>query len=171
MKKTLIIVLCLFCGCGYTTRVGLNQGSLYLRPVVNAIEITAEDRAYSGYTSFPMLIEKKLTNSLADKIQIRGAYSLAADPEEALSLDCRIYDFKKEGLRYTDSDDVTEQRLRLYVHVSLFGQDDQPVKERKVVGETTYFLSGAYAVSESQAFTDLVEDTARRVVDAISEEW
>lgn len=171
MRKIIICFLCLLCGCGYAIRDYVNKGSLYIKPAVNDISIASEKNVYSGYTSYPVLIEKKFTNELIHKFNVRGSYSITGDQFDAFTLECRIYDYKTSGLRYTDSDDVTEQRLYLYVQVSLYDQQGALLETYDVLGETTYFLSGPYAVSEEQAIGDLIDDTARRVVDAVSDDW
>ena len=171
MKRVFFLIACLFWGCGYTTRVFVGSGNIYVKPVVNEIEITSEERSYSQYTSFPLFIEKKLTNALVSTFNVRGSYKVTGEAVDSFTLEGRIYDYKKEALRYSDSDEVVEQRLRLYLHVNLCDRENNVIKAKDIAGETTYFLSGPYAVSESEAITDLVDDTARRVVDVVSEDW
>ena len=171
MKHFFLFAVCFLLGCGYTTRAFVGNENIYVKPVINDIEITSKDRIYSEYTSLPVFIEKKLTSVLVSKFNVRGSYNIGADTEDALMLDCRVYDYKKEALRYSDSDDVTEQRLRLYIHVTLYDREDNVTKKKDVVGEATFFLSGPYATTESEAIMELVDDTARRVVDVVSEDW
>lgn len=171
MKKVYLFIICVLWGCGYTTRVFVGNENIYVKPVVNEIGITSEERAYSGYVSFPLLIEKKLTSALVRTFNVRGAYKVTADAADVFTLESRIYDYKKETLRYSDSDEVTEQKLRLYLHLSLYDQEDNVIKTADIAGETTYFLSGPYAVSESKAIEELIDDTARRAVDAVSQDW
>ncbi len=159
-------------GCGYTTRaVNYKEQRIYISPVVNKINITYESRAYSSYNSYPVLLEKRLTNALVEKFNVDGHLSVSPDKEGALRLVCEIKDYRKEALRYTDNDEVTEQRLRLYVHIVLYGSEGNKLKEKDIIGETTYVLSGARRKTESSAQVDLVNDTARRIVDSVVEEW
>jgi hypothetical protein len=167
----IILVFLMLTGCGYTTRLAVREEKIYIKPALNDISIAFEERAYSEYTSYPLLIEKRLTNTLISEFNIRGAFKVGSEDEASLRLECRIFDYKKESLRYSASDDITEQRLRLYTTIKLFDHDDQVVEEKTIVGDTTYFLTGSYAKSESAAIGDLIEDTARRIVEAVSEEW
>lgn len=171
MRKTLVVLLLFLLGCGYTTRVFVTDEKIYVKPVVNNISITAETRAYAQYKSYPILIEKTLTNDIISEFNIRGAFKVANEAEASYKLECIVYDYKKEALRYSDADDVSEQRLRLYVKLKLYDAGDKIVKEKTVVGETTYFLTGTLAKSESAAMEEVIDDTARRIVEAISEEW
>jgi len=172
MRYLLVIFLIVLVGCGYTTRGFVYQEDrIYIRPVINKISITQEDRVYSSYTSYPILLEKRLTNVLVNKFNIDGHLKVAGEDLDALILECEVRDYKKEALRYADNDAVTEQRLRLTVHMILRDKDNNIIKEREIIGETSYFLSGSLMKSEASAQADLVDDTARRILEAVVEDW
>ncbi len=159
-------------GCGYTTRSFTYDGNaILISPVVNKIDITSETRKYSNYTTYPILLENRLTNEIVTQFNIDGGLKVVNDDPEALKLSCTITDYKKETMRYTESDDVKEQRLRLFVQVILVGKDAAELKNKNITGETSFFLTGPNQKSESAAQMDLIEDTARRIVEAVVEEW
>lgn len=170
MKKLFFIVFLLVVGCGYTTKAFMGTGTIYVKPVENNIQITQEKRAYSDYQSYPILIEKQLTNAIVDEFRIRSNYTITSDHVGANTLECSITDYKQEALRYDDFDDVSEQRLRLHVKFK-YSNKEGILKERTIVGEASYHLEGSYAKSESEAFEELIEDTARRIVEAIADDW
>ncbi len=170
--KGFFIFCLLLVGCGYTTRGFVyNEKSIYISPVVNKVNITEETRAYSSYVSYPILLEKRLTNSLINKFSIESSLKVASTSQDSLNLECQILNYTKEPLRYSNDDRVSEQRLRLVIHFILRDKDGNLLKEKDIIGETTYFLSGVNAKSESEAWTDLIEDTARRIVEAVVEKW
>ncbi len=170
--KGLFIFCLLLVGCGYTTRGFVyNERSIYISPIVNKVNITEESRAYSSYVSYPVLLEKRLTNSLINKFSIESSLRVASTPQDSLNLECQILNYTKEPLRYSNDDRVLEQRLHLVVHFILRDSEGNLLKEKDIIGETTYFLSGANSKSESAAWTDLMEDTARRIVEAVVEKW
>jgi len=173
MKKSLILSLFfLIIGCGYSTRgVIYDESSIIIVPATNKIDITSESRKYSGYFSFPALIENKLTNELTNKFNIDGNLKVVSQDPQALKLECEVTDYKKETLRYTDSDEVKEQRLRLYVNIKLTDPQGEVLRHQQVMGETDYFLTGSGSRSESAAQTDLIDDTARRILEAVVEAW
>ncbi len=159
-------------GCGYTTRGFVYDGNtLIIEPAVSKIDITSESRRYSNYTSFPILIENRLTNELVNRFNIDGGLKVVNTDPKALKLSCEVYEYNKATLRYTDSDDVKEQRLRLYVRMKLVDSEGEDLKVKTIIGETEYFLSGANSKSETAAQIDLIEDTARRILEAVVEEW
>jgi len=171
-KIFVLLIVLIMSGCGYTTRGFIySDDTIIIDPVVNKIDITSEDREFSGYTSYPRLIENRLTNELVRRFNIDGSLKVVSEDPESLKLTCTINDYTKETLRYTDSDDVEEQRLRLHVHVKLVSSEGKVLKDKVIAGETTYFLSGTRQKSESSAQTDLIEDTARRIIESTSEEW
>jgi hypothetical protein len=172
MKHVLLAVLIFVCACGYTTRGFVYQeGKILVYPVKNEISTTHEGRAYESYTSFPILIEKKLTNGLVNKFNADGHLRIARTADGALRLACSIREYKKEALQVADNDDVTEQRLRLSVHITLHDSTGALLKERDVTGEASFFLSGSLSKTETAAQSDLVDDTARRIVEAVVEDW
>jgi len=172
MKKAIFLCFLMLTGCGYTTRGFVyKEKTIYIKPVVNKVNITSEKRAYSSYNTYPILIEKRLTNSLVNKFNIDGNLKVVNTKEGSLSLQCEIRNYDKEALRYADNDSVTEQRLRLYVHCDLYDENGMLLKSKDVVGDTAYFLSGRLAKTESSAQTDVIDDTARRIVEAVVEEW
>ena len=172
MKKVIFLCFLVITGCGYTTRGFVyKEKTIYIKPVGNKVNITDEKRAYSSYNIYPILVEKRLTNSLVNKFNIDGNLKVTDTKSNSLNLQCEIRNYDKEALRYADNDNVTEQRLRLYVHCNLYDEDARLLKSKDVVGETTYFLSGKSAKTESSAQTDLINDTARRIVEAVVEEW
>jgi len=171
-KFLIFLTLFAVAGCGYTTRgCFYDDERIVIKPVVNKISITSEDRKYSKYTSFPILIENKLTNELVSKFNIDGYLKVVSKGPEAMELSCDVYDYDKEALRYDDDDDVEEQRLRLYVRMKLVSSEGKTLKAKTVVGESSYYLSGPNQESESSAQVDLIDDTARRILEAVVEEW
>ena len=171
MRKNIVLLLIfVFMGCGYTTRGFIYKTSkILIEPITNKIDITSEDRKYSGYTTYPILIENRLTNKIVNKFNIDGNLKVVNNDNEALKLICEITDYKKEALSYSkeNRDEVSEQRLRLYVKIKLVDVSGEILKDKIIVGETTYFLTG----SETAAQEDLIEDTARRVLESVVEEW
>jgi len=169
----MVFSFCLYLALFSKNKLGFvyQEDRIYIRPVINKISITQEDRVYSSYTSYPILLEKRLTNVLVNKFNIDGHLKVAGEDLDALILECEVRDYKKEALRYADNDAVTEQRLRLTVHMILRDKDNNIIKEREIIGETSYFLSGSLMKSEASAQADLVDDTARRILEAVVEDW
>ena len=168
MRNCLALLLLIVVGCGYTTRGFVyEENAIVIKPVINKIDITSENRKYSDYTSFPILIENRLTNEIVNKFSIDGNLKVVSDDPRALQLVCEVNDYRKETLRYTDDDEVSEQRLRLRVHMRLTSGDGTILNDKNVVGETTYYITD----SESSAQADLIDDTARRICEAVTEEW
>ncbi len=172
MKKLFFLILIAFCGCGYTTRGFVySSNKILVVPTLNKINITSEAQRYSTYTSYPILIEKRFTNELINRFNIDGHLKVVSTDTDALKLTSEITQYTKEALRYTGTEDVNEQRLRLYVNIKLTDPSGKVLKSENIVGETSYFLNGPSAISESQAQELLVEDTGRRVIEAVVEEW
>lgn len=172
MRKFLVILMIFLAGCGYKTRgVMYKEKGVYIRPVVNSINVSTQERDSANYSSYPLFIDKKLTNTIAEKFNIDGQLKVSSQIEDNLKLECLVKEYKKEVLRYADNDDVSEQRLRLFVKMTLFDGVGDLLKTQDIIGETTYYLSGSLAKSETAAQQDLVDDTARRIVEAVVEEW
>ena|SRR3989338_905710 len=175
MFKFLILsAVFLSSACGYTTRGSIYAGrKIIIQPAVNKIDVTSVSREASGYVSFPILIENKLTNEIISRFNIDGQLKVVSDDPQALKLSCTVDSYSKETLRYDENTDgtVREQRLNLSTTIKLIGPDGQVLIDQAVVGRSDYFISGANVKSEASAQTDLVVDTARRISKAVLEEW
>ena len=172
MKNFLVLLFLIMVGCGYTTRGFIyTEDTIIIKPVINKVDITSEDRKFSNYTSFPVLIESRLTNELINKFNIEGNLKVVNKDPQALKLTCTVNNYDKETLRYDEADEVSEQRLRLHVRIKLTSGDGKVLKDKNIIGETTYYLTGSRQKSESSAQTDLIDDTARRICEAVTEEW
>jgi len=180
MKNFLVLLLFIVVGCGYTTRGFVyTEDTIIIKPVINKIDITSESRKYSDYTSFPILIENRLTNEIISKFNIEGNLKVVGEDPRALKLTCTVENYDKETLRYTESDEVNERRLRLSVHMKLTSGEGKVLQDKRVVGESTYYPAGTTGndigtivrTTESAAQVDLIDDTARRICEAVTEEW
>lgn len=174
-STSLLVVFCLFfsAGCGYVTS-GFNykESEIFIKPIANEINIVSEGRKYSGYNSFPRLLEKRLTSVVVEKFNNDGHLRpVSVSGEEALELYCSIKKYDKNTLRYADNDEVKEQRLTLEVEARLMSFAGEVLKQRIIVGESSFFLSGPRRKSEEAAQTDLIDDTAKRIVEMVIEEW
>jgi len=172
MKNALIVFLLVISGCGYTTRgfVYQEQG-INIKPVMNEISIDHNDSTYYSYNTYPILLEKNFTNELISKFHTEGSLLISNREEGFLRLECTLKNYLKEALRYESDEDVEEERLRLYVYIILYDGQGEIIQEKDIVGETTYYLSGSLSKTESSAQVDLIDDTTRRVLEAVIEQW
>ena len=171
-KLFVLFILVAMSSCGYTTRGTIyKEKTIVITPAVNKIDVTLENRDTAGYANFPLLLENRLTNTLVSKFNIDGNLKVVSQDPRALNLTCAIVNYEKEALRYTSAADVEEQRLRLYVEMKLTSPEGKILVEKTAVGETSYFLSGPSQKSETAAQADLVEDTARRIYEAVIQQW
>lgn len=135
------------------------------------MDIASSGRRTSGYANFPILIENRLTSEMINKFNIDGHLKVVNRAQSALELSCVVNNYTKEALRYTDSDDIKEQRLRLYVEMKLINPKGEVLQDKLIVGEASFFLSGPNQKSETVAQDELIEDTARRISEAVLEAW
>ena len=172
MNRALAIIFIILLGCGYTTRGFLyEETTIHIVPVANKIEIAKESRKYTNYVSYPVLIEKRLTNAIIREFQTDGHLEVTGSQAGSLRLSVEAIDYRKETLRYTDDDDIEEQRLWLTVTMALTDKGGNILKQREIKSETTFFLIGPEQQSEGSAQNKLVADAARRILEAVIEEW
>ena len=82
-------------------------------------------------------------------------------------------DFRKDPLRYDDSDNVKEYRINLVVNISLWDRRENKLlwQENDFTGDTTYFAAGPQTKSEDAAVVDALNDLSRRIVERTVEQW
>jgi hypothetical protein len=160
-------------GCGYTTRsiVSTRYRIIHIEPFTNTIDFTKE--ADTRFRLYRPGLETEITRSVVNRFLLDG--NLRPGPQEKadLLLTGELVAFKKDPVRYTDNDDVSEYRINIVISLTL--KDTVTGKilwtEGQFTGDTTYFVSGAQAKSEVSAVNAALTDLARRVVERVVEDW
>lgn len=167
-----LFLLVSICGCGYTTRGAVySQNRLYVVPVVNKMDISSEQRKYSEFNNFPALLDKRVTNAIVAKFNSDGHMKVTNDEQGALKLTCAITNYHSDAQRYTDNDDVKEQKIWLDMSMSLTDPSGKVLKEKNIVADASYYLTGSNRRSEATVQDEVISDAARRIVEAVVEEW
>ena len=163
-------------GCGYSTQALMPSGyrKIYIEPFVNKLAITQESTEVQRFvTSLPRLSED-LTNAVIKRFIFDGHLRVTPRREDAdLLLTGEIMDFHRQALRLSDQGVVEEYRLNLVANLALRDRKAGTLvwEESGFVGDTTYFLSGPSATSESTAVEAMLTDFAKRVVERTVENW
>lgn len=162
-------------GCGYTTRSMISDKfrTIYIPPFANKIDITREADAAAKYKIYRPLLETDITNAVRDKFLFDGNLKPAKEGSADLVLKGELVEFRKDPLRYSESDEVEEYRVDIVVNLSLRDRKEDKLvwEENNFTGETSYFVTGAQLKSESAAISDAIADLARRIVERTVEQW
>lgn len=178
-KNILLAAACWFlvslAGCGYTTRsmVSSEFKTICIQPFVNKIDITQEAYAANKYRVYRPGLETDITNAVINRYLFDGNLRPAREDSADLILKSELIEFRRDPLRYDESDNVLEYRLNLIVNITLWDrrEDKMVWQENGFTGDTTYFTSGTQAKSEDTAIADAVSDLARRIVERTVEQW
>ncbi|MFA5039077.1 MAG: LPS assembly lipoprotein LptE [Candidatus Omnitrophota bacterium] len=166
----------LFAGCGYTTRGGfVNQTgykTIYVEPFVNKINTTSEYSEGSRFKSYFPLLESTISNIVVERFNFDGSLRTAQREKADLVLTGDLINYRRDSLRTSD-DNPEEFRVTLFVNIKLTDNKTGKVLWQKdgFAGDTTYFVTGALAKTESQAIRDAAVDLARRIVETTVEAW
>ena len=171
----ILSVLGLLPSCGYTaTRIlPAYYRTIYIEPLQNKIPITQEVSEKVGFmTNFPEL-EERVTQGVISRFLFDGNLRVTNKPENAdLVLTGQLLDFYRQAIRRQDNDTVDEYRLNLSASLSLRDKEGKLLLEEPgLVGDSTYFVTGPSAKTESAAVDELVADFSRRVVEWVIEYW
>lgn len=181
-----VFIVLLFCflffaagGCGYTTRSMISGRfrTIYITPFVNKIDFTQETALANKYKVNRPLLESEITKAVIDKYVFDG--NLRPQDKESADLVLRgeLIEFRRDPLRYTESDEVEEYRINIVVNISLWDTRENKViwEEKGFTGDASYFTSFAAinpsGKTEEAAITDAVKDLSRRIVERTVEEW
>lgn len=162
-------------GCGYTTRSLISNKfkTIYVSPFLNKIDITSEAKASRTYQVFRPILETDVTRVVIDRFILDGNLRIGKEQASDLILKGFLVDFRKDVLRYETDETPEEYRISVVVDINLWDRNEDKLlwEEKNFTGDTTYFLSGPNAKSESSAIADAVADLARRIVERVIEEW
>ncbi len=176
MARTRLLIVslaaaCIFSGCGYSTSSLLPSHirTVHVKNFRNKIDYGTQ-RKRDLYVS---LLEVMITNAVIDRFLFDGNLKIVDEEKADVVLTGELLDYDKDALRYTDDEDVLEYRINIVVSLTLRDVAKEKVlwRETHFVGDTTYFVTGAQAVSETAAVNDAVDDLAKRVVERTIENW
>jgi len=163
-------------GCGYSTHslMPSNYRKIYIEPFTNKLAITEESTEIQRFaTSLPRLGED-VTNEVIKRFIFDGHLRVTPRRDAAdLVLTGELVDFHRQALRLSDQGAVEEYRLNLVANLVLRDQKGGTLvwEEPGFVGDTTYFLTGPSAKSETTAIQAMLTDFAKRVVERTIENW
>lgn len=157
--------------CGYTTSSTLpaHLKTIHIEKFENNIDFTAEGRR----NIYLPLLEIDVKNAIVDRFLFDGNLKVVDAPQADLILRGKLNNYRRSGLRFTQSDDVEEYRVHITVELKMWDSTEgvQKWTESALVGEATYFVSGSLATTEESAVQEAIEDLARRIVERTVEDW
>jgi hypothetical protein len=180
IKQTILLVasyalLVTIGGCGYTTRSMISDKfkTIYITPFANKIDITQETDAATKYKIYKPMLETDLTKVVVNKFLSDGNLRPVKSESADLTLRGELMEFRRDPLRYTDSDEVEEYRINLLVNIVLWDNRESKIvwEEKSFTGDSTYFTRGTSAKSDDTAVVDAINDLARRIVERTVEQW
>jgi hypothetical protein len=163
-------------GCGYTSRSSIypENTTIFIKPFANKIDITNETSEYNRLISYFPMLETKVTNAVVDRFLFDGNLKVAKTENADLVLESEITRYNRDALQYQDDNEtVTEYRVSIFISMKLVDTKTgrEAWQENNFAGETTYYMQGPRAKSETAAVADAVEDLARRIVERVVESW
>lgn len=170
-------------GCGYTTRsmISTKYRTIYVTPFINKIDITNELDTGSKFKIYRPRLETDVTNAVINKYLFDGNLRPTNKESADLVLKGEVLEYRKDALRYSENDDVTEYRMSLFVNISLWDN-----KENKMLWQADRFsgyfeyFTNYYPLSNVTKYDDnendvplnkALDDLARRVVERTVNEW
>ena len=173
MPRSLLCMLLVLtiAGCGYTTGSLLpsNYHRIAILPFQNKVTYINEN--IQGL--YVPQLEGNVRTAIIDRFLFDGNLRIA-DPDKAdLVLSGDLIGFEQNELRQDINQNVQEYRARVVVSLTLTDAATGKVlwKEPSFAGETTYFLAGPQAKTQSAAIDAALTDLATRVVERTVENW
>jgi hypothetical protein len=158
-------------GCGYTTGTLLppKYRKIAVQPFQNKVGYVNEN--ISGV--YVPLLETNVRTAIIDKFLFDGNLHIA-DPDKAdLVLSGDLTGFVQDTLRQDVNLNVQQYRLRIIVSLTMTDAATGKIlwKEPSFAGETTYYLTGTQAQTQSAAIDTAMNDLATRIVERTVENW
>ena len=167
-----ILLVMSIAGCGYTTGSLLppKYRKIAIVPFQNKVNNIDENNSSGLYV--PQL-ETNVRTAIIDRFLFDGNLHIA-DPDKAdLVLSGELTGIAQDNLRQDVNQNVQEYRIRIIVSLTLTDAATGKVlwTEPSFTGETTYFLTGTQALSQSAAIDAALTDLATRIVERTVENW
>ncbi len=175
MKKIfgfLCLAMMAAAGCGYTTSSLLpsHLKTVFVKPVENKIDYMNQDERKLYVPG----METRVRTALIDRFLFDGNLRVSDEDTADLVIESKLLGFDREELRLTENQDVKEYRLRVTVSLKVVDktENDKTLwEEPSFAGESTYYVTGPLAKSESTAIEEAFKDLAQRVVARTVENW
>jgi len=120
-------------------------------------------------------IEVPITNQIITEFLRDGSLKVRKKGDSDLLLSGKIIAYKRNVVAFDpeDTDEPIEYRLYLRLGFTLKDLRTNKVlwKISNLTGKTTYFVTGNYSKTESEALRDATEDLAKKVVEKVVEFW
>jgi len=159
-------------GCGYTTGSLLppKYKKIAIQPFVNKINNIEEN---SSSTLYVPLLESNVRTSIIDRFLFDGNLRIAEADKADLIMNGNLIGIAQDDLRQDVNQNIQEYRIRIIVSLTLTDGATGKVlwTEPSFSGETTYFLTGTQAQTQSAAIDAALTDLATRVVERTVENW
>lgn len=169
------LVLCVFSGCGYTTRAYIGPyKTIYIAPFKNNIDIASARSELSNFVNYFPLLENDITSAVVDRFIFDGNLKVVKEEEADVIIRGELTVYNRGALGYAqNNEDVTEYRVTLTSNIEFYNNKTKKTIWRKdgFAGDSTYFTTGAQSLSEREALDNAVTDLARRIVEAVVEAW
>ena len=172
-----LLIIVVISGCGYSTGSLLPSHikTIHIRPLRNKIELTGElSPDEYRFRSYRAHLETDITKELTDRFINDGNLKVVEEENADLVLNGELVDYLKQPVRYgADNETVEEYRISIVcsVEVKDVRKDVLLWQDSRVIGDSTYSVSGTYTTSESSAVSSAVSDLARRIVNRTIEGW
>ncbi len=166
-----VLLMLAMTGCGYTT--GSLLPSKYRTIAVEPFQNKVNNLQETDNLLYVPLLESKVRTAIIDRFVFDGNLRIA-DPDKAnLVLSGDLIGIEQSTLRQDTNLNVQEYQIRIIVSLVMKDRETGKVlwKEPSFAGETTYFLSGTQAMSQSAAIDAALTDLATRAVERTIENW
>ncbi len=179
MKKIIWLLLLAvgLSGCGYTTGSLLPDRlkTICIQPFRNKIELTAEVTSEEyRFRSYRAHLETDVTKEVISRFISDGHLKVVEEGNANLILSAELVDYLYHPVRYgSDNETVEEYRISIVCSVEVTDVAGGTVlwRDSRVIGDSTYALSGTIATSEALAVKAAVSDLGRRIVNRTIEGW
>jgi hypothetical protein len=172
LRLTLSMLLVLsLAGCGYTT--GSLLPSKYRNIAIQPFQNKVNNIDENSSVLYVPLLETNVRTAIIDRFLADGNLHVADQDKADLVLNGALIGVAQDDLRQDVNQNVQQYRIRIIVSLTLTDAATGKVlwKEPSFTGETTYFLTGSQASTQSAAIDAALTDLATRVVERTIENW
>lgn len=171
-----VLGLYLTLGCGITSQSFLTQAAgkkIFVQDVENTMDVVSERNDFSQHRSIPPGLERRLRVEIINRLQTEGYLKVVNSKQDAdIVLKTQITDYLREAVTVKDNNVIEDYRL-IITGSAMFSDThtNGEISKIQFTADSSYEIGSSRDSNSTSAVDLLISRAARKVADALLDQW